>query len=86
MADIEDVRATKYARNILGKAGIDLVQADVRCQHGVVFIRGLLKRAPKAQIKFVEQEAILACKKIKGMASVKEVVMECTFKEEWTGN
>ena len=83
MADINDVRATKYARSVLGKKGVDLVQADVRCQHGVVFIRGLLKRAPKTEIKSVEEVVLLAAKMIKSQPAVKEVVLECTYKEDY---
>lgn len=83
MADINDVRSTKYARSLLGKKGLDLTQADVRCQHGVVFIRGMLKRAPKQEVKNVEEATAAAAKAIKNSPHVKEVVLECTYKEDY---
>lgn len=81
--DINDVRGTKFARSAFGKRGIDLTMADVRVQHGVCFVRGMLKAAPKWDIPSVEKEAHLVAGIIKRQATIKECVMECTYQEKF---
>jgi hypothetical protein len=81
--DVNDVRGTKAARSIFGKHGIDLRLADVRVTHGVCFVRGCLCALPKCNVKSVEETANLVCKVIRQQATIKECVLECTFKEEF---
>lgn len=81
--DINDVRATKSARNAFGKKGIDLMMADVRVQHGVCFVRGQLKALPKWNIESVEKEAMQVANMIKRLPEVKECVLECTYREAY---
>ena len=81
--DINDVRATKGARNSFGKRGIDLQMADVRVQHGVCFVRGMLKALPKWNIESIEKEAMVVANMIKRMPEVKEVVLECSYREAY---
>jgi len=81
--DINDRRATKYARSCFIKRGIDLQMADVRVQHGVCFVRGCIQAAAKVSMKSVEHEAYLVTQIIRRSPDIKECVLECTYKEQW---
>jgi hypothetical protein len=80
---INDVRATKGARAKFGKFGLDLLMADVRVTHGVCFVRGSIQALPKVNLKSVEQTTIDCAKSIKQLPEVKEVVLECSYKEPY---
>ncbi|MBS1718035.1 MAG: hypothetical protein JSS72_09930 [Armatimonadetes bacterium] len=82
MASIDDVRGTKAARSAFGKHGIDLTMADVRVQHGVCFVRGQLKALPKWRMPSVEHEAERTASLLKRTPEIKEVVLECTYRED----
>jgi hypothetical protein len=81
--DIEDVRGTKFARSAFTKRGIDITMADVRVTHGVCFVRGRLKAAPKTNIKNVETECLQIAGIIRRQANIKECVLDCTYQEPY---
>lgn len=81
--DINDVRATKFARSAFTKRGVDISMADVRVMHGVCFVRGKLKAMPKWNIKSIEHEASFIAGIIKRQPDVKECVLECTYQEAY---
>ncbi len=81
--DVNDLRATKFARSAFGKRGIDISMADVRVLHGVCFVRGKLKVLPKWDIKSIENEAAFIAGIIKRQPDVKECVLECTYQESY---
>ena len=84
--DVNDVRGTKSARSAFGKRGIDISMADVRVQHGVCFVRGTLKALPKWEIPNIEKEANQIATLLKRGAEIREVVLECTYKENYFAN
>ncbi|MBI1757238.1 MAG: hypothetical protein HYR64_09050 [Fimbriimonas ginsengisoli] len=81
--DINDIRGTKYARTAFSKRGIDISNADVRVQHGICFVRGLLKPMPRWNINSVKAECEHIASIIRRSEVVKDVVLECTYKEDY---
>ena len=81
--DISDLRGTKLARTAFGKRGIDISLADVRVQHGVCFVRGALKALPKWDIHSIEARAREIANILRRSAEIKEVILECSFKEDY---
>jgi hypothetical protein len=79
MADPKDVAATKMVRQEFSKRNLDTTRADLRCTHGVVYIRGsvgFIKGGPTDVRKEIETIA----KVLRTKAGIKDVVIDCTMR------
>ncbi len=77
----EDVRGTKGARAVLGRRGIDVAQADVRCMHGVLHIRGVVRAIPGNNILDIKAEMENVAKVLRTRVEIHDVILECTYKQ-----
>jgi hypothetical protein len=86
MKNIEDVRGTKAARNILGKHGIDISQADVRVEGGKCSIRGLLQvmKGYEREVTDVEKTVLHLCSIMKRKPEIRDVILEASFRNAAT--
>lgn len=78
--DEGDIRATKAARAVLAKRGIDITQADLRCMHGVLYIRGTVKPYRGSAITDLRSEMELIGKVLRQKPEIRDVVIECLFR------
>lgn len=79
MANVEDVRATKYLRSELGRKLIDVAQADLRVMHGVAYLRGVVRSIPGGPEDI--KSALHTCfngLRQKGM--LKDYVIDCAYR------
>jgi hypothetical protein len=79
MADPADVALNKLIRSEFGKRMIDTTAADLRCTHGVVYIRGSL-RPIKGGPTDLRAEVELIGRILRQRAGVRDVVIDCSFR------
>jgi hypothetical protein len=80
MADPNDVRATKAARQEMGRRGIDMTLADIRVNHGVVYIRGTVRPVRGSNIPDVRSEMEIIARVLRQKAEIRDVVLDCLFR------
>lgn len=80
MADPKDVSGTKYARQVFGRRGIDLTLADIRCLHGVVYLRGTVSIVRGASVHDLKAECELIAKILKTRPDIRDVVLDCVYR------
>ena len=78
--DEGDVRATKAARAELAKRAIDTTMADLRCLHGVLYIRGTVRPYRGANITDIKSEMEIIARVLRQKADIRDVILECTFR------
>jgi hypothetical protein len=81
MANPADVGASKAARRMFGKKGVDVSQADVRVAHGVCTIRGVISLL-KGHDGDVKTNTLEVANILKRRADVKDVVVDVTYRGE----
>jgi hypothetical protein len=80
MANEEDVRGTKAARSEFGRRGIDVTYADIRCMHGVCYIRGTVKAIRGSNIPDIRAEMEKVGKILRSKPEIKDVVIDCIYR------
>lgn len=78
--DEGDVRATKAARAVLAKRGVDVTTADLRCMHGVLYIRGTVKAYRGAGIVDLKSEMENVAKVLRQKPEIRDVILECLYR------
>jgi len=77
MASNESDRlATKLARSVLAKRGIDVSRCDMRVTHGVCYIRGLVRPMPGVVIPDLKAEMENVAKALRAKQDIRDVVLE----------
>ncbi|BBO24124.1 MAG: hypothetical protein HND43_01955 [Armatimonadetes bacterium] len=79
MADPRDIEATKYARREFIKHRLDVTMAEIRVSHGVVYIRGIVRRDPQAHYDNVSNETERVGRLLKQRPEIRDVVVEAKF-------
>ena len=80
MADPNDVRATKAARQEMSRRGIDMTLADLRVAHGIVTIRGTVRPIRGSNIGDVKSEMELIARVLRTKAEIRDVVLDCLYR------
>lgn len=75
-----DLRATKMARSELTKRGIDLSLADLRVMHGVLHIRGAVRKAAGSEIADLKTELDHICSLLRQKGYFKDVALGVTYR------
>ncbi len=76
----EDVRATKYARTELIKRGIDLTLCDIRVMHGVLHLRGSIRKGPGAEFADLKVELERICNWLRQKPGIKDVALAVSIR------
>lgn len=76
----EDIRASKMARSLFAKRGVDATRADIRVNHGVCYIRGLLSKMAGVAFSDLEAEVENIAKVLRSKPEVKDVVIDVTYR------
>ena len=80
---ISDIKLTKLARSYFGKHDLDLSYADLRVSYGTCIITGKICKIPRADVKSVQNRAEFIAGIIMKIPGIKEVVLQCSFEEEY---
>jgi hypothetical protein len=76
----EDVRATKAARTELTKRGIDVTLCDVRVMHGVLHIRGSVRKGPGGEFTDLKEELDRVCGLLRQKPGIKDVSLAVSIR------
>ena len=74
-----DKRGTKLARSEFTKRGVELMKADLRSMHGIVYLRGTVTRAAGSAIPDLRSEIELIARVLRQKQGIKDVVIECVI-------
>jgi ClpP class serine protease len=80
MADPNDVLVTKLARREFNKHLVNMSMADIRVNHGVVYVRGTIMAQKGAHYANVEEETARIARILRQRPEVRDVVLDCTFR------
>ncbi len=80
MADPKDVEATRVVRKEFIKHRVDTTMADLRVSHGVVYIRGLIKREKGAAYVDLKTETERIARIIRQRPGIRDVVIDCQYR------
>ncbi len=80
MADPKDVEATKIARKEFIKHRIDVTMADLRVSHGVVYVRGLVKKEKGAPYEDLRTEMERIGRILRQRPGIRDVVIDCQYR------
>lgn len=80
MADPNDVVATKLARREFNKHLVDVTRADIRVNHGTVFIRGTIQAQRGSHYQDVEEECQRIVRILKQRPEIRDVIVDCTYR------
>ena len=80
MADPNDVIATKLTRREFNKHHVDVTQADIRVNHGVVFVRGTVQAQRGSHYHDVEEECQRIARILKQRPEIRDVVLDATYR------
>ena len=78
--DEGDVRGTKAARAEFSKRGVDTTMADVRCMHGVLYIRGTIRPIRGAAYSDLKAEMELIARVLRQKQDIRDVILDCTYR------
>lgn len=79
MADPRDVEGTKICRKEFIKHHVDVSRCDIRCSHGVVYIRGLIQPEKGAAYESVEEETLRIARLLRQRPMVRDVVVDARY-------
>ncbi len=77
---VEDLRASKFARSLFAKRGLDVTRCDIRVNHGVCYIRGQVQRMSGIVINDLEAELENCAKVLRGRSEIKDVVLDVAIR------
>lgn len=80
MADPHDVENTKLVRRQFMRHHVDINQADVRVSHGVVYIRGVIRKQPNAPYADLRQEVERITRILRQNPNIRDVAIDVTFR------
>lgn len=80
MADRLDIEVTKRARREFTKHHIDISRADLRCMHGVVYLRGMVLKEHGAHYDDVKTETERIGRILRQIAGVRDVVIDVQYR------
>lgn len=80
MADPKDVEGTKLARRFFNKHKIDTTRADIRCMHGVVYIRGQLSAYRDAEFTDLRAEVERIGRLLRSQPAIRDVAIDCSYR------
>jgi hypothetical protein len=78
--DEGDIRGTKAARAEMAKRGVDVTLADLRCMHGILYIRGTVKAYRNSNITDIKSEMELIGRVLRQKPEIKDVILECAYR------
>ena len=77
-ASPEDKHATKMARSIFSKRGIDISQTDFRVANGIAYLRGSIRYIAGGHNVTLEQEMHEVIKALRQKEGIRDVVCDYT--------
>lgn len=80
MADPNDVAGTKLARKEFGRHCFDTTSADIRVSHGVVYVRGILKKMKSATFADAQEETQKVARILRLRPMIRDVVVDVTYR------
>lgn len=80
MADPNDVSATKVARSMFSRRGIDTSRADLRVMHGVAYLRGTVSAVRGAGVGDLKAECELIARLLRQKPEIRDVVLDVTYR------
>jgi hypothetical protein len=75
-----DLRASKMARSALTKHGFDLTMCDLRVMHGVLHIRGSVRKLANAEFEDVKNELEKVCNTLRQKGYFKDVALGVSYR------
>jgi hypothetical protein len=78
-ASAEDKAATKVARSIFSRRGIDISQTDFRVQNGICYLRGTVRYLSAGSHISLQQEMVEVQKALRQKPGIRDVSFELTF-------
>jgi hypothetical protein len=75
----DDLHGLRHARVELTKRGIDASRADVRVRHGVLSIRGPVRRAPDFKFEDLKHEMEHLAVIMRQRAEIREVILDVIY-------
>jgi len=76
----EDVHATRMVQRELIKRGIDISYMDVRVSHGVVYLRGIVRKMRGMDFD-LEREMAIICNILRQKPGIRQVVNDCVIRQ-----
>jgi hypothetical protein len=64
----------------MAKRGVDITMCDLRCMHGVLYIRGTVKPYRGSPITDLRSEMELIGKVLRQKPEIRDVVIECVYR------
>jgi hypothetical protein len=75
-----DRQATKIARGVFARKGIDLGMADLRVIHGIVYVRGTVSAAAGLRAPNLKAELENVGKQLRAKPEIRDVVFDCNIR------
>ena len=79
MVDAKDVRALRLARTEFHKHGINIMRADIRVLHGILYIRGFVEPERGSQINDLKHDMEVLARVLRQKAEIREVILDCNY-------
>lgn len=76
MADPKDVGVTRAARKYFTKHHIDITRADLRCMHGVLYLRGVVAAYRGSEFSDLREEVERIARLLRQQPGVRDVSID----------
>jgi len=80
MATPADMEATKAARRMFGKRGVDVSLADIRVMHGVCHVRGVLSALKGKEVEDLRAAVEQVATFLKKRPDIREVAVDAVYR------
>ncbi len=81
MANPKDVEGTRFARRMFTKFKIDVTKADVRCMHGVVYLRGQVTAYRDSGITDLRAEVEKIARVLRTQPGIRDVSIDVSYRQ-----
>lgn len=81
MANPKDVEGTRFARRMFTKFKIDVTKADVRCMHGVVYLRGQITAYRDSGITDLRAEVEKIARVLRTQPGIRDVSIDVSYRQ-----
>lgn len=80
MADPNDVSSTRLVRRQFMRHHIDVNLADIRVSHGVVYIRGTIRKEGNAPYASLQEETARVVRILRQNVNIRDVAIDVTYR------
>jgi hypothetical protein len=77
---VEDAAQTRLVQREISRRNIDITQLDIHVHHGVVYLRGIVKRMRGHELD-LNHEIQIICHMLRARPDVRDVINEVTIRQ-----